>query len=73
VAIAGDERGVLSVGQRDQIIIVGVFATDRGRTLRIRHELAVSTQEAKMSGDDIQLEIAPELLSPQYRLELTEK
>src|SRR3954447_13497150 len=73
MTVAGDECGVSGVGQCDQVVVFRIRASDRGWSRGIRHEFPGVAKQAHSCAYGIELEIAPELLSAQYRLQLPEK
>ena len=64
MTVAGDESGILTVRESDQIVVIGVRATDRRRGGGVRGELAVSAQELEIGANDVEVYVASELPTP---------
>lgn len=73
MTIAGDQCGVSGVGQCDQVIVTRVLAMNRRGTWWVGDKFSVLTKQADGGADGIKLDIAPELLTTQHRLQLSKK
>lgn len=73
MVVTGDQEGVLAMGERNEVVVIGVGRAQRGWVAWILDEESVAAKEGEILVDAVEGDIGAELIAAKDLVELVEE